>query len=281
MLFVALLISITGWGIAGIFAGRAARQTAQLSLLFWGPIITFPLILVPLVVGISPDPSLALLLPAAASSLALFSAWAFYIAALQAGETSPVVAIGSAYPLFALVLFLVAGAHIPEASGLLGVVFVVLGLALLQDMGQGGISRKALLLGLGSAFLWGFWGFFDYQALQAGTAWDLMFWTFVFALSIALLFGLQLVLRRGAAAISINRESVAYRMAASFSSTIAVLAFYWALENASNPTAVISVTAAYPLVTMMLAVLLREENFYPRRLLSIALVVLGIIALHL
>ena len=281
MLFAALLISITGWGIAGIFAGRAARQTAQVSLLFWGPIITFPLILLPILVGVSPNPSPELLLPAAASSLALFSAWAFYIAALQSGETSPVVAIGSAYPIFALLIFLIAGTHLPEATAVLGVIFVALGLFLLQDLRRGGISQKAMMLGLGSATLWGFWGFFDYQALQAGSAWDLMFWTFVFALTIALLFGTWITIRRGRAALQIGRQGVLYRVGASLSSTIAVLAFYWALENTSEPTAVISVTASYPLVTMALAVLLRDESFYPRRLLSIALVVLGIVALHL
>lgn len=167
--------------------GRAARETGTLSLLFWGPIVSFPLVAIPLLFGADTSPPPQLLLLAGASSLSLFIAWAFYISALQRGETSPVVAIGSTYPPFALIIFFFSGSSVAPFA-LAGVLLVTLGLFLLHKPERGKISAHALFLGLGATGVWGFWGYFDYRALEWGNTWNLMLWTFLFALSLSLCF---------------------------------------------------------------------------------------------
>jgi drug/metabolite transporter (DMT)-like permease len=204
-----------------------------------------------------------------------------YFFALREEDTSPVAAIGSAYPIFSFVVFIFFGTASFSISVVFGILLVATGLFLMQakKSGQGGIKKKAFLLGVGSSIAWGLWGFLDYQALQYGSPFDLMFWTSVFLLILSTAVLIVLLLKKRS--IKIKKEAIFYRLGASFNSSIALLAFYFALSKTTSPEEIVAITATYPIVTMLLAVSLKEESFYLKRALAISAVVVGIILLYM
>lgn len=108
-----------------------------------------------------------------------------------------------------------------------------------------------------------------------------MLWTFLFALVCSFALGSYIALFKNPGMLRIQRMGFLYRLATSISSTIAVLAFYWALQEAPNPTTVIALTASYPLITILIAVAIKEEKFYPQRLLATCVIIAGIITLYM
>lgn len=267
------------WGLAGILAGKAARNTSALSILVWGPIISLPLLLPLWLFGADAHPPWQFLLLAGSSSLFVFIAWGLYVLALQRGPTSSVVAIGSVYPLFALLLLWVIGEPSPGKGAVFGVLLIALGLFWFQSKDVGWSSPYVFLLSLGAAILWSFWSVFDFLALQYGGAIDLIFWTLVFSAFYGMLLGVFLHFRKKLHFIS--GPGAGYRLASGIATLIASFFFYYALEGSLSPAVVISLTSTYPIVTMLLAVLLKEEKIELQRTVALFLVVAGVAALYL
>lgn len=277
----AIILTILGWGASGIFAGKASRHANIISLLVWGPLAILPLAAIPLFLGADLSPSYGFMLIAAASALAVFLAWVFYIAALQKSETSPVVAIGSTYPVASLFLLLAWGEPAPGLLTVLGLLFIAVGLFWFQKSGEGSIERRAFVFSLAAAALWGCWGFADYVALQYGSIMDLVLWTMIFSTVYGLCFGLVFYLWKGGKSLRISKQGVGYRIASGLATIVAMFAFYFALSETDEPAVVISVTSIYPVITMLMAVYLKEERIYWRRLVALLLVIVGVIALYI
>jgi drug/metabolite transporter (DMT)-like permease len=96
----AIVAAILCWGVAGIFAGRASKKGDPLSITAWTPLIALPILIIPLIMGVNFSPPAELLRFAFFSAMVLFCAWLAYFFALRKEDTSPIVAIGSAYPIF-------------------------------------------------------------------------------------------------------------------------------------------------------------------------------------
>jgi drug/metabolite transporter (DMT)-like permease len=70
-----------------------------------------------------------------------------------------------------------------------------------------------------------------------------------------------------------------YALISGFAAAGAALLFFFALRDTSASVAV-AVTAAYPVVTLAIGVLLREETLDLRKGLGIAIIIVGVVVLQ-
>jgi drug/metabolite transporter (DMT)-like permease len=275
-----VLLSILGWGVAGALGGLVARRASVSSLMFWGPFISSPLVLIPLLFGGSLGQPLEVYLFVFLSYLSLIIAWSFYWRALKLADASLVVALGATYPLVSLAIFLLLGKTSWGIFLLLGSTLISLGVFLmhLENKRYDSFPWKALLLGLGAASAWGFWGFFDWQSLQYAGPFDVILVFFLFSPLLPL--ALFLLSRFQEIDLTIDRKTVFLRLAASLSATVALISLYYALAKSAYPTVVIALAATYPLVTLGILLLLKKEKLTWIKTGAIVLTILGVIVLQ-
>ena len=281
-MLVGLLMIITlGWGAAAFFNSENAKAHRTYKMVFWRPLLAIPLIGIPLLFGASLHPPLQLIVFAILSTSAVLIAASFSYAALKRGTSSEVVALSSTYPLVALILLAVFWGIFPSPTSLVGVVAVVAGIIML-NLKEGRIeiphSRGPVVFSLAAALAWGAWSICDWQALQYGTPWDLLLWTDLIA--VALQSGVYVWARRSGRALRPERKLLLLLALAIVLTQIATVAFYFALSS-GDPNIVIAASAAYPLATQWILILLGRERLDFLRLLATGIIVAGVAAIQI
>ncbi len=128
---------------------------------------------------------------------------------------------------------------------------------------------------LATVLAWGAWGFVNGMALRHHHWQQLIVWglpaTVVIALSVAAISG-----SRG----QFEARAFAWASAVQLLAIAGVVFFYQALR-AQNTAIVVPVSASYPAVSALLAVVFGKEQLRPLQVLGIVLVVAGTVAISL
>jgi drug/metabolite transporter (DMT)-like permease len=276
-MFLGLLtLTILGWGGAAVLVADLSKLNPATKIVFWRPVVAAPLMVVPLLFGATLQPPIELVLWALASGLVVVLAAFLYYRALREGVSSGVVALSSIYPLIALLALVLFWGQIPTILAVAGVILIVSGVIIFHLHGRRidlRESRRTLLLSLGAALAWGAWTIFDWQALQWGSPWDLLLWTGL----ISLLMSAFVFLWARGRSISLqpNRRLLLGLIAVTVISEIALAAFYFAL-SVGDPEIAIAASAAYPLATHWILILMKRESADLWRLLATATIVAGV-----
>jgi drug/metabolite transporter (DMT)-like permease len=170
--------------------------------------------------------------------------------------------------------------EIPTPLALTGVLLIVAGVVTFHLHGRklnlrG--SKGTLTLSVGAAVCWGAWAILDWQALQHGSPWDLLLWTDLVSLLIS---GFVLLWARGKGIpLTPNRRLILGLAAVCLISQISLTAFYFAL-SIGDPELAIAASAAYPLATHWILILLRRESADIWRLIATGTIVAGVVAIQ-
>lgn len=125
-----------------------------------------------------------------------------------------------------------------------------------------------------STVLWGIWGFANGRAV-ANTHPLTVQWMYYIpsTLLIPLFYFLG---ARLAPDTNMDGSAFRYALISGFAAAGAALLFFFALRDTSASVAV-AVTAAYPVVTLAIGVLVREETLDLRKVLGIAIIIVGVV----
>ncbi|MCC6616266.1 MAG: DMT family transporter [Anaerolineae bacterium] len=135
----------------------------------------------------------------------------------------------------------------------------------------------ANILLLLSTLLWGIWGYTN--KLAVGHAHPLTV-QWMYSIPIALMIPVYYWLGATTApATNMNGDALKYALISGLMSGAAGLLYFFAVRNTSASVAT-AITAAYPIVTLFLAVLLQTEAFTWRKLIGILVVIGGIVLLQ-
>ncbi|NWF71009.1 MAG: DMT family transporter [Chloroflexi bacterium] len=135
--------------------------------------------------------------------------------------------------------------------------------------------RENILL-IVATILWGIWGITNKFAIERAHPFTVQW---MYSLPIALAIPLWLWL--GDRAEPSNGQplpALGWAVASGVVATLAVLLMFFALQN-TPPSLATAITAAYPVVTLALSVLLRLEALSLQKVLGLALVIVGLIVL--
>ena len=124
-----------------------------------------------------------------------------------------------------------------------------------------------------STILWGFWGFADRMAVSRVSAYTVQWMlSLPYVASIPLLYYLS---TRQGGAYGLDMVAFGWAGAGSVASIVASVLLLMAMQKTPASTAV-AVTAAYPVFTLILAVVARVESFSIQKLLGVLIVVIGV-----
>jgi bacterial/archaeal transporter family protein len=133
---------------------------------------------------------------------------------------------------------------------------------------------RATIILIIATVLWGFWGLSQKNAVIRSHPYTVQ-WMY----SIPYLFTIPIWYWLGSKAAPATNQSLpafGWAMAASLASIGALVLLLFAMQTRPASIAV-AVTAAYPLVTMLLAILAGAESFSLPRLIGILLIIAGVI----
>ncbi|EXX88899.1 membrane protein [Paenibacillus darwinianus] len=122
-------------------------------------------------------------------------------------------------------------------------------------------------------FIWGINGIIDRQALQTGHPLEVNFITAFTMLIVALVY--LMAAKLGGMPFQFHRNTVLFAMTNGILVPTAYVVFLYALSRGSLTT-VVTITATYPIVTFVLAVLLMNEAVSASKVAGMALIVLGL-----
>ncbi len=135
----------------------------------------------------------------------------------------------------------------------------------------------ANILLLLSTVLWGVWGYTN--KLAVGHAHPLTV-QWMYSIPIALMIPLYYWMGTTVAPDNnLNGAALKYALISGVMSGAAVMLYFFAVRSTSASVAT-AITAAYPIVTLFIAVLLRTEDFSWRKLIGIIVVIAGVIILQ-
>lgn len=133
-----------------------------------------------------------------------------------------------------------------------------------------------ILLLILATILWGVWGIADKLALENAHPYSVQ-WMYAipYVVSIPIFFWLgSRVQTEG----TINATAFFWAIVASISSILALVLMLFAMRSQPASLAV-AITAAYPLVTMFIAVFLKMETFSVQKLFGVVLIIGGLVVL--
>ncbi len=135
---------------------------------------------------------------------------------------------------------------------------------------------KADLYLLLATILWGIWGFADKMAVTRTHPYTVQW---VYSIPYILFIPVWYVMSRKAApGAGIDPQAAAWTILASISSMAAMLFLFFALR--SKPASIaMAMTAAYPLVTLGLAVVMKMEQLSAVKVGGMLLIILGVVLL--
>ena len=127
-----------------------------------------------------------------------------------------------------------------------------------------------LLLSFLAFFAYGFWGFFPKLAVQYMAPRSALFWEIIGTLPLALgvLFSLQ-------GKPELQAKGIAFAMLTGIAGMIGTLFFFMAARH-GKISLVVSITALYPLLTILLACLFLHEQLSLRQIAGMLLALLAI-----
>lgn len=128
---------------------------------------------------------------------------------------------------------------------------------------------------IATVLAWGAWGFFNGMAIRTHHWQQLIVWGFPTTAAIALLLRLANADRSGFDIKAFGWASLIQVVA-----ILGVIFFYQALKS-QNTAIVVPVSATYPAVTAILAVVFGKENLRPVQVVGIVLVIAGTAAISL
>ncbi|MHA1712384.1 MAG: EamA family transporter [Candidatus Freyarchaeota archaeon] len=132
-----------------------------------------------------------------------------------------------------------------------------------------------LLLCLLTMLCWGLWGFFIKMAASHFT------WQQIFIIrSIVTFLATVLVYMTLKPRIDVHSPGLGYTLMAGTAGTIALLAFYMALER-GKAIIVVPLTSLYPVVTVVLSYLILQEKVTPMKGLGILLALIALILISI
>jgi bacterial/archaeal transporter family protein len=134
----------------------------------------------------------------------------------------------------------------------------------------------AIILLIIATVLWGFWGFSEKNAVLRAHPYTVQWmYSIPYVLSIPIWYWLGL---KAAPEANFSLPALSWALAAGLASIGALVLLLFAMQTKPASLAV-AITAAYPVVTMLLAVISGAESFSLPRLIGIMLVIAGIIVI--
>ena len=135
---------------------------------------------------------------------------------------------------------------------------------------------KWLLAAIGTMILWGFWGVAARKATMLSNSWYQVY----VASNLAALFVITvLVIRKGRAALPPGAQGFGWALIAGIAGTVGYILFILAMELGGKASIVVPLTALYPAVGAIFAVLLLKETLTSTQLAGIVLAVISVILL--
>lgn len=275
------LLTLVLWGVAVFLPKLAVRTMAPLHLTVYSAFFSL-LSSVALLAffGFRLDFQLMGAAVAVLIGVMGMSGWILYVFSLQRGSANGAVALTSLYPAIAALL---AYAVLDERLRGVQVAGIALGtaaLALLVLAGEAGRGKSAGMEGgarwawpaLGAMLLWGVWGFLPKIAVQALPPPSVVFYESVGSLCVAL--PVMLFLR---GRLERSPQGIALMACTSIVSTVAILCYFLALRTGPVGT-IVTLTAMYPVVSLLLARVLLKESINRRQGFAI---ILAMAALYL
>lgn len=285
MIYFLVVSTLLGWGVAGIFDKKAVESSCPKSVLVLFHLFSIPmaialLIALPFIYGEWQLTSGVIFwegLNGVASVIAMLA----YFWAMSKAQASYVLGITAGYPIVGQLLAVpLCGEHF-SSTGLLGAALVsggvfLIGLTPAMEEGKKLDAKTKVLLIIAIAvptILWGVLGIFEKNALQFGRPLEaylaLSFWKS----------GLALVLLAAFTAVGSkialgNRAAWKFSWASASLVGLGNIASVFAL-GMTNASYVIVMTAGYPLVMYICAVLFLKEKLLPMRLAGMLLVIVG------
>jgi len=127
-----------------------------------------------------------------------------------------------------------------------------------------------------ATFLWGIWGFADKMAVTRAHPYTVQW---VYSIPYILFIPVWYVMsRKAAGGASLDPQAAAWTILASVASMAAMLFLFFALR--SKPASIaMAMTAAYPLVTHGLAVIMKMEQLSAVKVGGMLLIILGVVLL--
>lgn len=138
---------------------------------------------------------------------------------------------------------------------------------------------KENLLLIAATILWGIWGITNKYAIDRAHPFTVQ-WMYSIPIALAIPVWYWLGTRTNLSAYPDSASAFWWAVGSSVAATLALLLMLFALQNTA-PSIATAITAAYPVVTLMIGVLLRVEELSPSKLIGIILIVVGIIVVQL
>lgn len=128
-----------------------------------------------------------------------------------------------------------------------------------------------------STILWGVWGYVNKRAVDHAhpltVQWMYYLPTLLF---IPILYVLG---SRIAPQTNLDGSALRFALISGVAAAIAALLFFFALQTTSASVAV-AITASYPVVTLLIGAVMREETITPQKLIGIGIIILGVVVLQ-
>jgi drug/metabolite transporter (DMT)-like permease len=284
MIHILVLITLFAWGTAGVFdkkaVGASTNQTVFLLFHLFNVVLLGALVAVSVLTASHWDYSPWLWSWSALGAGGGVLAMLLYYSALARTDASYVLGITAAYPVVSSLLAAPILGEALSVPKLAGAVLVSLGVGLIgttagasKEPLSGKSLRFVLACVLGAVLAWGGVGVFEKKAVSYGGTPEALFaetaWELVFAFIAYLIFK-----RQGHKFDLTNRRTWKF---AWLSAALVALGNYCILMLMSTQSAsyAIVITACYPLVLYVLALVFLKETVSKLRLAGITLVILG------
>ncbi len=135
---------------------------------------------------------------------------------------------------------------------------------------------KWLAAAIGTMMLWGFWGIAARKATMFSNSW---YQVYVASNLAALAVITALLVTKGRTALPPETHGFAWALAAGVAGTLGYILFILAMEWGGKASIVVPLTALYPAVGVVFAVLLLRETLSPTQLAGIVIAVISVILL--
>lgn len=290
MTYLLIMLTLFGWGIAGIFDKKAVHSSSARSAficfhLFGIPVIAASLLLLPHIYGdwqITPG----VVFWEGCNAIAALTAILCYFYAMSKAQASWVFGITAGYPIVGQLLATPLTGEPFSFSAVIAAAIVSAGVALIGYSGgyeKSTMSGRERFLVIGAVVLttvlWGVLGIFEKRSLEFARPFEaylvLSVWKVVLCLVVVAFF------RARAVAFTITNPSTwGWSWLSAALVAAGNIGFIVAL-SASPAGYLIVMTAGYPLVMYVFAVLFLKERINFVRAAGIALIVFGAVAAEL
>jgi drug/metabolite transporter (DMT)-like permease len=285
-----VIVTILAWGAWGIFDKKALESGSPRDVFLILLLCELPQIPVAGAIlyrlGLPWLPDWSLLLWPALSALTMTFSTLLYLMALKEAEASYVLGITASYPVLVQFMAVYIVGEPLNAAMLLGAILIAAGVFTVgfsdrRATDSGTTERRWFIVAcaLASTAAWGLYGLFDKKAVTVAEPWFVYFWQSVFN-GLLILPIIALIRLSGHRPRLTSSNAWLYCGLSALSIAIGAIAYLYALTSASA-SYVITITGCYPLVMYALAVAILKERLNWVRVLGIALIVAGGVAVQI